>query len=133
MKRRKRFAIRMVALGFAVTALAAPVAQAGPYDMTGPELRAVHESFQSVSPGNVVGSPDDRAFHGLSSEPVISPDDRTIHGMTPDLTYAPMSADDSSGFELGTNALSGLVLFLAAGGAALVVLRQTRKGKLASA
>jgi hypothetical protein len=132
MKRRKRFAIRLVALGFAVTALAAPTAQAGPDGITGPELRAIHESVVTT---DVLLAPDDRV--SLASrwepQPVMSPEDLVVQRTTPGPTYSPTSADDGSGFELGTTGLTGLVLLFAAGGAGFVVLRQSRKGRLASA
>jgi hypothetical protein len=129
MKRKKRFAIRLAALGFAVTALAAPTALAGPYDMTGPELRALHES---VAP--TVLAPDDRVSLGSRWEPqpVMSPEDLVVQRTTPS-TYSPVSTDGGSGFEIGTSAMTGIILLLAAGGTGFVVLRQTRKGRLAGA
>lgn len=132
MKRRKRFAIRLVALGFAVTAVAAPTAYAGPDGMTGPELRTLH---QSVAPtDDVVLAPDDRVSLGSRWEPqpVMSPEDLVVQRTTPS-TYSPTSIDSGSGFEFGTSALTGIVLILAAAGAGFVVLRQTRKGRLAGA
>jgi hypothetical protein len=133
MKRRKRFAIRFVALGFAVTAIAAPTAQAGPDGMTGPELRSVHESL--VSTTDVVRTPDNRVSFASRWEPqpVMSPEDLVVQRTNPSPTYSPTSADDGSGFELGTSTLTGIVLLFAAGGAGFVVLRQGRKGRLASA
>jgi hypothetical protein len=133
MKRRKRFAIRLVALGFAVTALAAPTAQAGPDGITGPELRAIHESAVTTDGG--ILAPDDRMSHGSRWEPqpVMSPEDLVVQRTTPGPTYSPTSADDGSGFDLGTTTLTGIVLLFAAGGAGFVVLRQSRKGRLASA
>lgn len=43
MKRRKRFSIKLVALGFALAALAAPSAQAMP-DLPGDQVRALQEA-----------------------------------------------------------------------------------------
>jgi hypothetical protein len=133
MKRRKRFTIRLVALGFAVTALAAPTAQAGPDGITGPELRAIHESVATTD--DVLLAPDDRV--SLASrwepQPVMSPEDLVVQRTSPGPTYSPTSADDGSRFELGTSTLTGIVLFFAAGGAGFIVLRQSRKGRLASA
>ena len=42
MRRKKRFTIRLVAIGFAVAAISAPVAQAIPEGMDGSDLRALH-------------------------------------------------------------------------------------------
>jgi hypothetical protein len=131
MKRRKRFTIKMVALGLAVAAVAAPAAQAGPDGMSGPELRSIHDSAV-LSAGNVIGGPDDRVIHTYRGEVVTSPDDRAIHGTESPVTQ-PVSADDGNRFELSTGALSGIVLLLAASAMTAVLVRQNRRGKLASA
>jgi hypothetical protein len=133
MKRKKRFAIRLVALGFAVTAIAAPTAQAGPDGMTGPELRAIHES--AVPTGDAVLAPDDRVSYTSRWEPqpVMSPEDLVVQRTSVTSTPAPTSTDDGSRFEVSTPALTGMILLLAAFGAGFIVLRQSRKGRLASA
>lgn len=124
MKRRKRFTIRLVALGLAVTGFAAPAALAGPLDVSGTELRTVRGDDGIVSP-------DDRVIHATSPQRILSPDDRSVHATwTPP---QPVTASDGDGFGLGTVAMSGIVLLLAGGAAGAVALRQSRKGKLATA
>jgi hypothetical protein len=130
MRRRKRFTIRMVALGFAVAAMAAPAAQAIPEGVHGSEMRALHSDGSQV-----VVSPDDRIIHGTNPQVVKSPDDRPIHGTTSvEPTPQAVSADDGSGFELSNGALTGIVLALLAAAMAGYAVHQVRKaGKLASA
>lgn len=123
MKRKKRFTIRMVALGLAVAGLAAPSAQAW------------------VDEGGVGGtrivSPDDRPLaHGASyssyAQPhlVVSPDDRAVSRMSP-APEQPTLVSNDDGFEIGTLQLTGIILLLGAGAAVLVVA-QSRRSKLAS-
>jgi hypothetical protein len=132
MKRRKRYAIRLVALGFAVTAIAAPTAQAGPEGLTGTELRSIHES---LVPTDVVRTPDNRVSFASRWEPqpVMSPEDLVVQRTSVSSTPSPTSLSDDSRFEVSTTALTGMILLLAAGGAGIIVLRQSRKGRLASA
>ncbi len=50
MSHKKRFSIKLVALGFGVAAIAAPSAQARPDpEPTGPELRALHQAIVAKS------------------------------------------------------------------------------------
>ena len=50
MRHKRRFSIKLVALGFAIAALAAPSAQARPDpEPTGPELRALHQAIVAKS------------------------------------------------------------------------------------
>ena len=50
MRHKKRFSIKLVALGFAVAAIAAPSAQARlDPEPTGPELRALHQATLAKS------------------------------------------------------------------------------------
>jgi hypothetical protein len=132
MKRRKRYVIRLAALGFAVTAIAAPTAQAGPEGLTGTELRSIHES---LVPTDVVRTPDNRVTYTSRWEPqpVMSPEDLVVQRTTPTSTPSPTSLSDDSRFEVSTTALTSMILLLAAGGAGFIVLRQSRKGRLASA
>jgi hypothetical protein len=44
MKRRKRFALKLIALGFASAAIGAPTAQAMPDGMTGEDMRELREA-----------------------------------------------------------------------------------------
>jgi hypothetical protein len=133
MKRRKRYFIRFAALGFAVTAIAAPTAQAGPDGMTGPETRAIHESL--VVTRDVPNTPDNRVSYASRWEPppVMSPEDLVVDRTNPSPTPSPTSAGDGSRFELSTPTLTGMILLLVAGGAGFIVLRQNRRGRLASA
>jgi hypothetical protein len=126
MRRKKRFTIRMVALGFAVAAMAAPAAQAIPEGAQGSDMRALHGDSGVVSP-------DDRMIHGTSPQVVKSPDDRPVHGTSVQPTSQPVSAQDSSRFELSNGALTGIVLGLLAAALAGYTVHQVRKaGKLAS-
>jgi hypothetical protein len=133
MRRKKRYALRLVALGFAVTAIAAPTAQAGPDGMTGPEARSVHASLVATS--DVPNTPDNRVSYASRWEPqpVMSPEDLVVQRTQVTSTPAPTSADDGTRFEVSTPTLTGMILLLVAGGAGFIVLRQSRKGRLASA
>jgi hypothetical protein len=106
MKRRKRFTIRLVALGLAVAALSAAPAQATP-----------DEGAYGLQPSNV------------QSQPLVTADD--IGRPTPEPSQPTVVASDN-GIETGSLAMSGIVLLLGAG-AAFVAVHQTRKGRLASA
>lgn len=128
MRRKKRFTIKMVALGFAVAAMAAPAAQAIPEGVNGSDLRVLHGD--SAEP---VVSPDDRIIHGTNPQVVKSPDDRLVPRTFVQRTPQPVSAQDSSRFELSNDALTGIVLGLLAAALAGYTVRQVRKaGKLAS-
>jgi hypothetical protein len=109
MRRKKRFTIKLVAIGFAVAAIGAPAAQAIPEGMDGSDVRALH----SVGIQPVV-SPDDRTMHGMNPQVVKSPDDRPFHGATSVQSAQPVSATDDRGFELSNGVLSGLALALLA-------------------
>jgi hypothetical protein len=128
MRRKKRFTIKMVALGFAVAALAAPAAQAIPEGAQGSDMRVLHGG--TAEP---VVSPDDRLIHGTNPQIVKSPDDRVIHGTSVQPTSQPVSATDNSRFELSNGALTGIALALLALALVAYTARQVRKaGKLAS-
>jgi hypothetical protein len=125
MRRKKRFTIRLVALGFAVAAISAPVAQAIPEGMDGSDLRAIQSGG-----GQLVVSPDDRAIHGTNPQLVISPDDRPSPRTAPVQPAQPVSATDDSGFDLSTGALGGIVLALIAAmmiGYSVLHVRRTHK------
>jgi hypothetical protein len=106
MKRRKRYTIKLVALGLAVTALSAAPAQAG-----------LDEGLNGLQPLTI------------ESQSLVTADD--IGRPTPAPSQPVVVASDK-GIEFGTLAMSGIVLLLGAG-AAFVAVQQTRKGKLASA
>jgi hypothetical protein len=128
MRRKKRFTIKMVALGFAVAAIAAPAAQAIPEGVQGSDMRVLNGDS-----GQPVVSPDDRLIHGTSPQVVKSPDDRPIHGTSVQPTSQPISAQDSSRFELSNGAFTGIALGLLAAALAAYGVHQVRKaGKLAS-
>jgi hypothetical protein len=125
MKRRKRFTIRLVALGFAVTALAAPTAQAR-LDQTG-------------GGATKVVSPDDRPIHGVGyssyTQPsvVLGADDRSFNRTSPGTSQAsPVSSSSDDGFQLGTLGMTGIILALGAG-VALITVHEARKHKLVGA
>jgi hypothetical protein len=123
MKRRKRFTIKLVALGFAVTALVAPTAQA--------------RLDQGSGSGTKVVSPDDRPIHGAGSytQPsvVLGADDRSFNRMSPVTSQSsPVSVSSDDGFELGTLGTAGIILALGAG-VALIAVRSVRRHKLVGA
>jgi hypothetical protein len=134
MKHRKRLKLRLLALGLAAAAIAAPAAQAMPDGIDGVQARSLQQSR------NVVVSPDDRAI-GIRAEHVsqsqspviVSPDDRALNRASSQPEASPSTVSDSGGFELGTVALSGLVLLLAAGGLTALAIHQNQKGRLANA
>jgi hypothetical protein len=85
MRRRRRFLLRLVALGLAVGAFAAPAGQG----MDGRQ----HSTM-----------PNDR------SDRVVSPDDRKRHGPTNLSTPRRSAASDDGGFELSVGSLLGIGL-----------------------
>ncbi len=106
----KRHSIRRIALGLAVAAVVGPAtAQARPMDVSGSDSRAIHDVAVPV-----VGA-EDLAF---SRQPASSP------------TVA--SANSGNGYDAGTGTIGGLVLILAATGAAVAV-HHSRKAKLSPA
>jgi hypothetical protein len=125
MRRKKRFTIKLVALGLAVAAVAPIQAQA-----------RFDEGGAGAGDARIV-SPDDRPLHGMSyssyTEPsvVVSPDDRAVSRMSP-TTNQPSLVSSDDGFELGTLGMTGIVLALGAG-AALIAVREARRHRLASA
>jgi hypothetical protein len=130
MKRRKRFSIRLVALGLAVTAIAAPAAQAVPSD---PDTNRVESGLYYSSTDKAITSPDDRKMHATWSQRVdtviSSPDDRKMHATW---TQQPTQvvADSDDGF--GTDSIvGGLVLLLVGSVGIAVVVRTRRNGRLA--
>jgi hypothetical protein len=134
MKRKKRLTIRLVALGLAAAAVAAPAATAMPDGLNGVEARSLQDSR------NQIVSPDDRGL-GLRAEQaapvqaafVVGPDDRSLNRASNVQKATPPVASDSDGLEVGTVALSGIVLLLAAGGMTALAIHQKDKGKLANA
>lgn len=113
MRRKKRFTIRLVALGFAVAAIGAPTAQAIPEGMDGSDLRALHSAGTQPVVTPVV-SPDDRAIHGTNPQHVISPDDRPLPRAISVEQTQPVASADDSGFQLSNGAFGGIFLALLA-------------------
>jgi hypothetical protein len=134
MKRKNWLRLRSIALGLAVAAVAAPAAQAMPDGVDGIQARSLQESKQ------LVVSPDDRGL-GIrvehltpaAGQSIVSPDDRAINRASYQPKASAPVVSDSDGFELGTVALSGLVLLLAAGGMTALAIHQNHKGRLANA
>jgi len=126
MKRKKRFTIKLVALGFAITALASPSAQAY-LDPSG-------------TGRTQIVTPQDRPIHGVgyssySTQPnvVLGADDRAFDRLSPTTREAPvLTSSDGGGFELGALGMTGIVLALMAG-AALIAVYEARKHKLIGA
>lgn len=130
MKRRKRFSIRLIALGLAVTAIAAPAAQAVPSD---PDTNRVESGLYYSAVDNQITSPDDRKMHATWSQRVetviSSPDDRKVHATwAQQPTQAVANHDDGFGTD---SIVGGLVLLLIGSVGIGVVVRTVRNGRLA--
>jgi hypothetical protein len=128
MRRRKRFTIKLVALGLALAAISASPAQAKLDEGLG---------MPRQSEPILVVSPDDRNLDltpAVQIEPnvIVSPDDRRLSRMSPVAAAQPSLVSSDDGFELGTFGMGGIILLVGAAGT-LLALHQTRKGKLASA
>jgi hypothetical protein len=123
MRRKKRFTIKLVALGLAVVAIAPTSAQAW-----------VDEGGAG---GTQVVSSDDRPLHGTSyssnTEPnvIASPDDRAFSRTSPG-TSQPTLVSSGDDFELGMLGITGIVLALVAA-AALIAVYEGRRYRLAGA
>jgi len=134
MKRRKRFTIRLIALGLAIVAVSAAPAQAKLDEGVG---------FHWTSERQGTIAPDDRVNRVVpgatrlnvvalesSSVQILSADDLTGR-VTPKPGQPSVVASDDDGFAWGTIGMSGFVLLLGAIGTYLI-LHQSNKGKLAS-
>ena len=126
-KRRKRVQIKLLALGLAATAIAAPAAQGMPDGLDGMEARILQESRHVAVA--------DRAPAVSTAQPptVFSPDDRPFNRASYQPKASPPVVSDSGGFELGTVATSVLVLLVAAGGLTALAIHQNGHGGLANA
>ena len=113
MTRSKRHTLRRIALGLAVAAIVPATAQARPMDLSGSDSRAIHAQAVPVDSSTVVGA-EDLAFSRHSSTPTV------------------VTADGNSGYDAGVGTVGGLVLILAAAGAAVAV-HHSRKAKLSPA
>jgi hypothetical protein len=128
MRRKKRFTIKVVALGFAVSALLAAPAQARLDEGLGMPKQS--------EPTLQLGA-DDRSLVRMSTatlEPnvVVSPDDRAVSRISPATQVQTHSVASSDGFEIVDFGVGGIVLLL---GAATIVLtaRHMYSGRLANA
>jgi hypothetical protein len=130
MRRRKRFTIKVVALGFAVSALLAAPAQARVDEGLGMPKQS--------EPTLQLGA-DDRSLSRMATgtatiEPnvVVSPDDRALSRISPATLNQPHTVTSSDGYEAVDFGVGGIVLLL---GAATIVLaiRHRYDGRLASA
>lgn len=126
--RRKRPKVRLLALGLAAAAVAAPAAQAMPEGLDGTEARMLQESRH-------VAVADRAAPSVPSAQPptVFSPDDRSLNRASYQQQASPSVVSDSGGFEPGTVATSVLVLLLAAGGMTALAIHRNQPGGLANA
>lgn len=132
MKRRKRFTIRLIALGFAVVGLSAAPAQAKIDEGLGYHWAGVAQATVKA-PDNRV----DRVTPGPShytykvESPALTADD--VAGRVTPAPGQPTVVSSSDGFEWGTTiGISGIVLVLGAFGMYLIV-HESQKGKFASA
>ena len=112
--RSKRLSLRRIALGLAVAAIVPATAQARPMDLSGSDARAIHAQAVPVETSTVVGA-EDLAFSWRSES-----------------TPTTVTADSNDGYDAGVGSVGGLVLILAAAGAAVAV-RHSRKAKLSPA
>jgi hypothetical protein len=129
MRRRKRFTIKFVALGFAVSALLAAPAQARVDEGLGMPKQS--------EPTLQLGA-DDRSLARMSTptlEPnvVVSPDDRAVSRISPATLNQShtVTSTSSDGYEIVDFGVGGIVLLL---GAATIVVaaRHMYNGRLAS-
>jgi hypothetical protein len=125
MKRRKRFTIKLVALGLAVAALSAPPAQA----KLDEGLNGLQASYtQRLVTADDIVRPSPLRQQQLQ-QPLVTADDVTHPSQVPS---QPTVVQSDDGFELGTLGVSGIVLLLGAG-AAFMAVYQGRNRKRASA
>jgi hypothetical protein len=109
MTRSTHHRIRRIAVGLAVAAVFAPAtAQARPMDLSGSDLRSIHQV----------------------SIPVVGSEDLAFTRQT--ASSAASVTADGNGYDTGTGTVAGLVLILGAVGAAVAV-HHTRKAKLSPA
>jgi hypothetical protein len=114
MTRSKRHSLRRIALGLAVAAIVPATAQARPMDLSGSDSRAIHAQAVPVDNSTVVGAEDLAFSRSTESTPTV------------------VRADGNSGYDAGVGSVAGLVLILAAAGAAVAV-HHSRKARLAPA
>jgi hypothetical protein len=111
MTRSRRNSIRRIALGLAVAALISPAAaQARPLDIDGGGARSLHQL----------------------SVPLTGSEDVAFSRQPAGRQTAAVGAHEDKGYEAGVGSLAGLVLILAAAGAAVAV-HHGRKAKLSPA
>jgi len=122
MKRRKRFTIKLVALGLAATALSAAPAQA----KLDEGLNGLQPSYtQQLVTADDIGRPSPMK---MRVESLVTADDVTHPSQVPS---QPTVVQSDDGFEIGTIGISAFVLLLAAG-AGFVAIQQVHNRKLAS-
>ena len=138
MKRRKRFTIKLVALGFALAALSATPAQAkldeglnGLQPSYTPRLfMAGHTQRPSPLRAESLVTADDIARPSPQRvDALVTADDVTHPSQVPS---QPTVVQTDDGFEVGTLGISAIVLLLVAG-AGFVAIQQIQNRKLASA
>lgn len=114
MRRRKRFTIRLVALGLATAAFATPTALAIP-----------DEGLNGLQPIEVVSlrTADDVEHPSLVSTPQVVTADDVAH---PSLVESQPVVSSDDGFTITTLGISSIVLLLAAG-AAFMAMHQVRR------
>jgi hypothetical protein len=113
MTRSKRHNLRRIVLGLAVAALFPATAQARPLDVSGTDARLIHEQAIPTS-SRVVGAEDLAFTRHQTSQPSAA------------------VAEGNGGYDAGTGSVAGLVLILAAAGAAVAV-QHGRKTKVSPA
>jgi hypothetical protein len=129
MKRLKRFTLRRVILGFAVVAIAAPVAQAKPIPATKPDKVVIDQtSSLRLGPGEVPYMDKTSVTLGPGEIPSVD------NGTPAPTRQAEPSAVIDDGYDLRFGIVSSavIVLLLAVAGS-VIAIRHSRKAKLSPA
>jgi hypothetical protein len=135
MKRKKRFTIRLVALGFAVAAFSAPAAQAKVdeglgFHWAGPAQQgmiAPDDRVDRVMPG----PSQQTTVTGVKSSQILTADD--LSGRVTPAAGQPSVVSSDDGYEWGTVGISGFVVLLLGAVGAYLIVHHSNKGRLASA
>jgi hypothetical protein len=129
MKRNKRFILRPIALGVAIAAILAPVAQAKPTpnrQHLPPPVEVV--SSVELGPGEIPYVKHGTLRVGPGEIPYV--DDGTT---TPPAKQTPPTTSDGGSDVTFGIVSSAVIVFLLAGGLAVVAIRQSRKTRLSPA
>jgi len=127
MKRTKRFTVRRIALGVAIVAILAPVAQAKPTPAK-KEQRSVAVTAVKLGPGEIPYVTRTTVKLGAGEIPYV--DDGAVTPSTRQTQAT--TADNGSDIGFGL-ASGGVIVLVLVGGLGFVAIRKTRNAKLAPA